>query len=326
MEFTQATAEHEPQILALGERSLGWGADERYRALYRWKHEDNPFGRSPRWVALEDGRVVGFRVFLRWAWRRGDGATARAVRAVDTATDPDFQGRGIFKTLTTASLDDLKAEGVDFIFNTPNDQSRPGYLKMGWIELGRPPVAMAPRLTSLPKVARAKVAADLWSIPSDVGAPGSALADPALAARVLGAAAPADAARWATDRTPAWLAWRFGLEPLHYRVLAAADVRGGARHGDAAAVFRLRRRGNAVEATIADLFAPTAAARRFLVRHVLEATRADYALVAATATVDAIPAVSLPAFGPLVTWRDLVVTTAPTIDDFRFAVGDLELF
>lgn len=326
MEFQQADADHEPQILALGVRSLGWETDDRYRELYRWKHEDNAFGRSPRWVALEDGQVVGFRVFLRWRWRRPDGTVATAVRAVDTATDPDFQGRGIFKRLTTSALDDLRAEGVDFIFNTPNDQSRPGYLKMGWVELGRPPVALAPRLLSVPKVARAKVAADLWSMPSSVGVPGSALADEALASRLLAAAAPTAADAWTTDRSPAWMAWRFGLEPLHYRVLAAADLPKGGRHGDAAAVFRLRRRGAAVEATIADLYAPTSSARSFLVRQVLKATKADYALVAAQATVEPIPAVSLPAFGPLVTWRELQGTPAPTVDDFRFAVGDLELF
>ncbi len=33
-------------------------------------------------------------------------------------------------------------DGVDVVFNTPNDQSRPGYLKMGWSEVGRVPVAV----------------------------------------------------------------------------------------------------------------------------------------------------------------------------------------
>jgi GNAT superfamily N-acetyltransferase len=324
MEYQLADVAHEPQILALGTRTLGWSDDPRYAALYRWKHEENPFGRSPRWVALEGERVVGFRVFLRWRFRRADGSTAAAVRAVDTATDPDFQGRGIFRHLTTSAIDDLRAEGVDFIFNTPNDQSRPGYLKMGWIELGRPDVAMAPRLASLPRIARARVPADLWSQPSNVGRPSSDLRQSAVAEPLLGAA-PADAG-WHTDRTPDWLAWRYGLEPLHYRVLLAAECPRGDRHGPAGAVFRLRRRGSALEATIADLFAPTGAARRFLVRTVVRATGADYALVRGTAAVDATPAVALPAFAPLVTWRAVTSTDEPTIDDFALSVGDLELF
>jgi GNAT superfamily N-acetyltransferase len=324
MEYQLAGHEHEQQILVLGTRALGWEDDPRYLALYRWKHEENPFGRSPRWVALDGDRVVGFRTFLRWRFRRGDGATAVAVRAVDTATDPDYQGRGIFKALTTSAIDDLRAEGVDFIFNTPNDQSRPGYLKMGWIELGRPGVAMAPRATSLPRLARSRVPADLWSQPSSVGQPASALSDPDLARRLLGAAEAE--ATWQTDRDPAWLAWRYGLEPLHYRVLLAADCPRGDRHGDAGAVLRLRRRGAALEATVSDLFAPSPAARRFLLRAVLRSTGADYVLARGTSRAEATPAISLPAFSPLVTWRAVTANQEPTIDDFALSVGDLELF
>ena len=68
----------------------------------------------------------------------------RAVRAVDTATDPDYQGRGLFTRLTLQAIDELRAEGVDFVFNTPNDQSRPGYLKMGWQVVGTLPTHVRP--------------------------------------------------------------------------------------------------------------------------------------------------------------------------------------
>ena len=68
-------------------------------------------------------------------------STLRAVRAVDTATHPDHQGRGLFTALTLHALEACRAEGVAFVFNTPNDVSRPGYLKMGWREVGRPAAA-----------------------------------------------------------------------------------------------------------------------------------------------------------------------------------------
>ena len=41
-------------------------------------------------------------------------------------------------------VEEMTAEGVDVVFNTPNTQSRPGYLKMGWIDVGRLPVAARP--------------------------------------------------------------------------------------------------------------------------------------------------------------------------------------
>ena len=80
-----ATPDDREQILALLQASLGWQDDDRWRELFAWKHERNPFGPSSGWVVEDEGRVVAVRLFMRWAFRRG-GATLRAVRAVDTAT------------------------------------------------------------------------------------------------------------------------------------------------------------------------------------------------------------------------------------------------
>ncbi len=103
--------------------------------LFRWKHIDNPFGRSVMLVAEADDRIVGLRSFMRWdlAFR---GSTIRCGRAVDTATHPVYMRRGIFRRLTTEALDVARDIGLQLIFNTPNEQSRPGYLKMGWSDVG----------------------------------------------------------------------------------------------------------------------------------------------------------------------------------------------
>jgi hypothetical protein len=67
-----------------------------------------------------------------------------SARAVDTATDPSYRGRGLFTTLTRALIGNVRDDGEQFIFNTPNDQSRPGYLKMGWQIVRRVPVWARP--------------------------------------------------------------------------------------------------------------------------------------------------------------------------------------
>lgn len=324
MEIVRAEPSHEREILALATRTLGWDHDDRFRDLYRWKHDHNPVGPSPRWVALDGGRVVGFRVFLRWRFRRG-ARTAEAVRAVDTATDPDHQGRGIFRSLTTAAVDELTHDGVDFVFNTPNDQSRPGYLKMGWIDLGRPPVAIAPRLRALPRIARSRVAAELWSVPTEAGRPATEVfaegADPLVPPPGVGGTL-----AWSTDRTPAFLRWRYGLPQLHYRVVTAADIGTGRGSAGGWAVLRLRRRGDALEAAVTELVAGSPRQRRRLLRAVLEQTGADHALVAGAARFDATPSVAHQSFSPLVTWRALATDDVPSLGDFDLAVGDLELF
>jgi GNAT superfamily N-acetyltransferase len=110
--------------------------DERF---WEWKHERNPFGPSLLLFGEEDGQLAGLRAFLRWQWQ-ADGSLFEAVRAVDTATHPAHQRKGIFSRLTLAGLDAANREGVAFVFNTPNRNSLPGYLKMGWQFVARLPM------------------------------------------------------------------------------------------------------------------------------------------------------------------------------------------
>src|SRR5262249_36544520 len=105
------------------------------RRLFEWKHLANPFGRSIAIVAELEGSIVGLRALMRWELEAA-GTKVAAVRAVDTATDPEVQRRGIFSGLTTDALDVSRDEGVDLVLNTPNDRSRPGYVKMGWQVVG----------------------------------------------------------------------------------------------------------------------------------------------------------------------------------------------
>ena len=132
-------AADEPAVLALLVGALGEGpSGARTPDFFRWKHLENPFGESLLLVAELDGEIVGLRAFLRWGFTLGD-RSLRAVRAVDTATREDQRGKGIFSTLTKAALAELRTD-TDLVFNTPNGSSRPGYLKMGWQEVGRVPV------------------------------------------------------------------------------------------------------------------------------------------------------------------------------------------
>ncbi|WP_299702397.1 GNAT family N-acetyltransferase [uncultured Pontibacter sp.] len=136
MQIRKGTNEDIPAIVELLKSSLGEGLIQKSEALWNWKHVQNPHGESPVLVAEADGHVVGVRAFLRWQWQY-KGQVLQAIRAVDTATHPDYQGKGIFKKLTLQGLEDAKAAGIHLVYNTPNESSKPGYLKMGWLEMGR---------------------------------------------------------------------------------------------------------------------------------------------------------------------------------------------
>lgn len=116
---------------SLGEADLPLSED-----IWDYKHVQNPFGKSITLVAVEDERIIGVRAFMRWEWKYKE-TSFHTYRAVDTATHPDYRGKGIFKKLTLKAVEVAKEMDGDFIFNTPNDQSRPGYLKMGWQTSGK---------------------------------------------------------------------------------------------------------------------------------------------------------------------------------------------
>jgi GNAT superfamily N-acetyltransferase len=318
LEIRSARPEDESAVIDLLRASLGWRPEDPNEEFFRWKHHDNAFGPSPAWVALHDGRVVGYRTYLRWRFLDDAGKQVRAVRAVDTATDPAYQGIGIFRTLTLRSVAELTLAGDAIVFNTPNDQSRPGYLKMGWSVARRLPVGVLPAgPRAVAQMVSSRVPADLWSIPTDAGLDAAeALADPTVAAALL-QHAPTRGFR--TDRTPDFLAWRTSLSPLAYRVLLASD--GDPSEGGL--VFRLRRRGDAVEAAVIEQLVPNRLTGARLVRRMLKESGADYAIGLRTgASAGLLP---LPGQGPLLTTRPLAGSPPPA-GDWALTLGDVELF
>ncbi|KAB1155838.1 GNAT family N-acetyltransferase [Flavobacterium luteum] len=132
-------------IVDLLKLSLGESVVEKTANIWNFKHVDNPFGHSQVLVALENEAFIGVRAFMKWNWQLGNHVWT-AYRAVDTATHPDFQGKGIFKRLTLKALDDVQENQETFVFNTPNDKSRPGYLKMGWVIVDALPITIVPTI------------------------------------------------------------------------------------------------------------------------------------------------------------------------------------
>lgn len=141
MEISSAHNNDLPEMIELLKKSLGEGLIPKSEKYFQWKHFDNPFGRSKILLAKEDNKIVGLRAFMKWSWKNGEEIIS-SVRAVDTATDPAFQGKGIFKKLTLRAVEECAKEGIGLVFNTPNNSSKPGYLKMGWTDEGRMPLLL----------------------------------------------------------------------------------------------------------------------------------------------------------------------------------------
>ena len=315
------TQTDEPGVLELLQKSLGWVPDEQYARFFGWKHRESPFGASPAWVATAGERIAGFRTFMRWEFDV-DGEPVRAVRAVDTATHPDFQGQGVFSALTLRALEGLRSEGVAFVFNTPNERSRPGYLKMGWQPVGQLRVLARPHsLPALSRLVRARRPAEKWSQPCSAGRPVADVLADQPAVEALLSSLPPDGLR--TRLSVPYLAWRYGFPTLAYRAIPAHDddISAGL------AIFRVRRRGTALEAAVCAELIPGGdpSTTRHLLRRVLRNSGADYAVRLAAGRPRA-GFVPVPGQGPHLVWKGVVEQAMPDPSVWQLALGDVELF
>ena len=300
LEIREATVRDRPAIIELCRTSLGWGDDPRFEQLFSWKHDENAFGPSYMWVATDGDRIVGLRAFMRWEFARRD-EVLRAVRAVDTATHPDYQGKGLFTAMTMHGLDAIRDDGIDFVFNTPNDKSRPGYLKMGWREVGQLPVAIrvaGPR--GAVRVVRSRVASSHWPLGIDLGVPVLEVSAELAAA----SDSSMDTGTIRTNVSPRFYEWRYGADFLGYRA-----VRSDGGH----LICRVRQRGDAKELVMLDApgldmrSADRAAAR------LLRTNGIDHALRigASDARNGFMPAPG----GPIVTWRSVCAEAMPPLGE-----------
>lgn len=322
------------RVLELLVASLGAGpGGTRSAEFFAWKHLDNPYGRSFMLVGEMDGQIAGFRSFMRWRFRCRE-RTLRAVRAVDTATHPDHQGRGVFSRLTLAALDELRTES-SVVFNTPNDRSLPGYLRMGWTSAGKVPAAVRVKrpLRFLRGVRKVKDESGHSKLPLVEASPASTVLEhTAQVSRLLNAGDESDPQRWSTVHDAEFLRWRYGGAPLlDYRVVS--EQAEGELEG--AAIFRIRSRGPLVEAAVADVIVAKddlATARRLL-RRVAACAPVDHLICSFPTHTTAARAAALCGFvrtgeGPTLVVNPLAAALTPdpsTLSSWALTLGDLEV-
>lgn len=278
-----ATPEDVPAIVGLLRLCLGEAGVPRTEEFWRWKHESNPFGPSPVLLAEADGQLVGVRAFLRWRWRCGD-RVVKAVRAVDTATHPDWRGRGIFRRLTLELVERMRQEGVAFVFNTPNAKSGAGYLSMGWKTVGRLRVSVRPR-KPLRFVARLLNMREAVALPScrEGGHLSVYLRGSNGPRETLGAHGSLQ--RYEADGSPDYLSWRYlDIPGVEYVSRTAQCGLAEGSGTESIVVFRIRRRRALTEALVEDLVDGGPSSRSgpqtvpgAIVANLLEEADADYA-------------------------------------------------
>ena len=325
MELRPAIPQDTPAIISLLKSSLGESMIPKSEGLWNWKHHQNPFGQSFVLLAEEAGQIIGVRAFMQWQWQWKD-KRYRAVRAVDTATHPEHQGKGIFKKLTLRQLELCKEEGIHFVFNTPNDQSRPGYLKMGWQQQGKLAIkmqAVRPITTAVNVVLKKK------PLPGSLPA-----SDWNKAMSSFSGRQPKMPAGVHTAYSPEYISWRYAANPL-FPYYFVTDYK------SYLLVYRPKEHSKFLELRVADffLFEQTPGLSKTIANQLRQAARqmkADIITISGNIHTEfkeylgSMGPIPTRPTGPIVTLRDLNVTDIfPTLmqsETWSYSLGDLELF
>jgi N-acetylglutamate synthase-like GNAT family acetyltransferase len=327
--FRTATEDDIPAIVGLLKISLGESLMPKSEEFWRWKHVQNPFGVSPVLLAEDEKNIIGVRAFMRWTWLSGN-QTIAAVRAVDTATHPGYQGKGIFSSLTKKLLKQCEEDGTQIVFNTPNSKSLPGYLKMGWKEAGKLPINL--RLLRPLNIGFHFIKGVSSTQPkeekSDIG---SYLNHPGLPA-LINAHRSFFRGQITSAHTAQSLQWRYEKVPVAKYHAAALESSAGLR---ALIIYRIKFTRAGKEFRLTDYFMESPNCLGLIKDLILEKCRnhhADFVTAAGLPGMEIFNNRILPSsfsVGPIVTVRTINLKELDNFEHFnqwKPSLGDLELF
>jgi len=104
-----------------------------------WRFTDTPAGLIPGMVALDGSRIVASYTAWPITLRMGS-ELVQGAQSMDTMTDPDYRGRGLFVALANETCGLLADLGYRLIYGFPNQQSLPGFIhRLGWKHIGHVP-------------------------------------------------------------------------------------------------------------------------------------------------------------------------------------------
>lgn len=112
------------------------GVDIFTPAYLQWLYLDNPDGMAVGFDAWEDGRLAAHYVCVP-ATAIIEGVAQRVLLSLNTATHPDFQGKGLFTKLANLTYEAGAAHGFGGCYGVANANSTPGFIRKLGFQLVR---------------------------------------------------------------------------------------------------------------------------------------------------------------------------------------------
>lgn len=102
---------------------------------FQWKYLDNPAGPAVAYEALDGKTIAGYYGAMPEVWLvRGKPVTL--FQSMDTMTDPDYRGRGLFTDLAKLTMKKIADEHSGWMIGFPGHTSIGGFVnKLGWKDI-----------------------------------------------------------------------------------------------------------------------------------------------------------------------------------------------
>ncbi len=112
-----------------------YGGDATPPELYDWWSFGCPCASSGFMVAESNDTIVGVQPMEIFQYHDGQ-QSFKGGMLTGVAVHPEFRRRGIFSALVEACEQEAWRQKASFVSTMPNERSRPGFLKLGYIDLG----------------------------------------------------------------------------------------------------------------------------------------------------------------------------------------------
>ena len=104
----------------------------------RWLYSLNPDGGAIGYDAFSEGRLAAHYIVVPIVFSLADGRELKGCWSLNTATHPDFQGKGLFIKLAEKTYETAEREGCDFVVGVANQNSTSGFLRrLGFANIGQ---------------------------------------------------------------------------------------------------------------------------------------------------------------------------------------------
>lgn len=114
--------------------SLAHKIPQKSEEWFHWKFEGSPYGKTILACAFDGNEVVGCVGIGFGQMTYGDKSLSCAL-SYETFVHPDYQGCHLFTKLTKLAEEECVNQGVDVLYNFPNRNSLPGFIKRGWTKI-----------------------------------------------------------------------------------------------------------------------------------------------------------------------------------------------